>query len=242
MMASGQRGRCQDDRQARWHISTAREQGNHRNNAADCPVPYLMRSARHFLWVWLLWSTAADFAAAANAWELSEAQNTAVRAGDVVVVAVRDSGTAGHRTAMIHAAVLVRAPVEAVFKVMTDCPAAPSWVPHLVSCAVLESDSQRGWDVIAHEVDYGWFAPRVRYVFRASYTDVSAIRFEHVSGDFETNEGIWALTPVDSGAATLVTYRVRSRPKMYVPNWLYERSIRAEIPGLLKALRERVRR
>lgn len=179
-------------------------------------------------------------ASASDAWQLSEAQNVAVRAGDIVVVAVREVGAAGHRTAMINAAVVVQAPVEVVFEVMTDCPAAPSWVPHLVSCAVMESDAQGGWDVIAHEVDYGWFAPRVRYAFRATYTDARTIRFEHVSGDFETNEGMWSLTPADAGAATLITYRVRSRPRMYVPNWLYERSIRAEIPGLLKALRERV--
>lgn len=181
-------------------------------------------------------------AAGADAWQLSEAQIAAVRAGEVVVVAVRERGAAGHRTATINAAVLVRAPIEAVFKVMTDCPAAASWVPHLVSCAVLEADVQGGWEVIAHEVDYGWFAPRVRYAFRATYTDARSIRFEHVSGDFETNEGMWSLRPTDSGTATLVTYRVRSRPRMYVPNWLYERSIRAEIPALLKALRERAAR
>lgn len=219
-----------------------RSEADFRNNTAGCPVLFSMESTRRYRWFCLLSLAAADSVAAGSAWDLSDAQNIAVRAGEVVVVAVRDGGAAGHRTATIHAAVRVQAAVQAVFEVMTDCAAAPSWVPHLVSCVVLESDPRGGWEVIAHEVDYGWFAPRVRYTFRASYTGSNTIRFEHVRGDFEKNEGIWSLMPLDDGAATLVTYRVQSRPKMYVPNWLYERSIRAGIPELLKALRERVPR
>ena len=176
----------------------------------------------------------------ASAWDLSSVQEASVRAGDIVVVAVRDGAADGRGAATIQAAVLIQAPAAKVFDAMTDCAAAPAWVPHLVRCAVLESDPGGRWEVIAHEVDYGWFAPRVRYTFRAHYTVPSSVRFEHVSGDFESNEGIWSLVPRDGGVATLVTYRVKSRPKMHVPTWLYERGVRAEIPRLLQSLRSRV--
>ena len=173
------------------------------------------------------------------AWELSAAQSAAVRAGEVVVVATRGPDGAQRDGAAVQAAVEVPAPVATLFRIMTDCAAAPSWVPHLVRCTVLERDPAGQWELISHEVDYGWFAPKIFYVFRATYTDNSTIRFAHVSGDFEKNDGVWSLTPVADGAATLVTYRVQSRPRLYVPTWLYERSIRAELPALLRALRAR---
>jgi len=31
---------------------------------------------------------------------------------------------------------------------------------------------------------------------------------------------------------------VRTRPKFYVPQWLYRRAVRAELPGMLRALRK----
>lgn len=185
---------------------------------------------------------AAQAVAGVPAWPLSDPQSAAVQAGEIVVVATREPDGAQRRGAAVQAAVIVTAPVAQVFRVMTDCVDASSWVPHLVSCTVLERDQQGRWELIAHEVDYGWFAPRVSYVFRATYTDDSTVRFAHVSGDFEKNDGVWSLTPVSDGAATLVTYRVQSRPRIYVPDWLYERSVRAELPALLRALRERVAR
>ena len=195
---------------------------------------------------WFIWlpfiGGAMDALADAPAWEMSATQRGMMAAGQIVVVGARDSEGAADRAAVIRAAVQIQAPRDTVFQIMTDCAAAASWVPHLVSCQVLERDPAGSWEVIAHRVDYGWFAPRVDYVFRARYENRSRIIFEHVSGDFDQNEGMWALETVSDGTATVLTYRVRSQPKMYVPSWLYQRSVESELPALLRALRARAQR
>ncbi len=202
-----------------------------------------MPNRRNTLLMWLpLLGGAMTALADAPAWELNAAQRAMIATGQIVVVGDRDSKGAAGRAAVIQAAVRIQAPRETVFQIMTDCAAAAAWVPHLVRCEVVERDPAGSWEVIAHRVDYGWYAPRVEYVFRARYENRSRIIFEHVSGDFDQNEGMWALETVEDGAATLLTYRVRSQPKMYVPSWLYQRSVESELPALLRALRTRAQR
>jgi uncharacterized membrane protein len=173
---------------------------------------------------------------------LSSADVAAVERGDVVVVAARDTTGADTPATSAHAAIRISASPERVFAVMTDCALAPAWVPRLVSCQVLESDPARATEVIAHQVDYGWFAPRIQYSFRTHYENRRRIRFEHVGGDLLENEGAWELALAADGVATIVTYRVRTRPRFAVPQRLYQLGVSREIPALLRALRARAER
>lgn len=177
--------------------------------------------------------------AGAAAWSLSAAQRAAIERREIVVVADRTAATDGRGTVVARAAVRIAAAPDTVFAIMTDCLSATTWVPHLVSCRVLQSDPGTATDLIEHRVDYGWFVPRIDYVFRARHTDRRRIAFENVSGDLDENEGVWDLEPIADGQATIVTYTVRTRPKFKVPQWLYRRGVQAEIPGLLDALRKR---
>jgi uncharacterized membrane protein len=178
-------------------------------------------------------------AATGAAWILSAAQRAAVERGEVVVVAERGAAPPGQPAAETSAAVRVAATPEAVFDVLTDCAAAPAWMPHLVECRVLETDAAGTSELVAHRIHYGWFAPRIDYVFRTHLADRRRITFENVSGDLAQNDGVWALEGAADGASTLVTYTVRARPRFYVPQWLYRRAVRAELPDMLRALRQR---
>jgi Polyketide cyclase / dehydrase and lipid transport len=100
-------------------------------------------------------------------------------------------------------------------------------------------DAARATELIAHRVHYGWFAPRIDYVFRVQLRDRRSISFANVSGDLAQNDGAWELETAADGVSTIVTYAVRTRPKFYVPQWLYRRAVRAELPAMLRALRER---
>ncbi len=181
-------------------------------------------------------------AGSAAAWTLSGAEAAAVERGDVVVVATRDNSGGSPSSTSARAAIRIAATPDRVFGVMTDCALAPAWVPRLVSCQVLESDPSGATEVIEHQVDYGWFAPRIQYSFRARYENRRRIRFAHVGGDLLENEGAWELAPASDGVSTIVTYRVRTRPRFAVPQWLYQRGVSHEIPGLLRALRARAER
>lgn len=173
------------------------------------------------------------------AWTLAPAQREAAERGEIVIADSRDPAADGRDAAIARAAVRIAASPDRVFDVMTDCAAAASWVPFMVHCRVLETQAGGAEQLIAHRVDYGWYAPQVDYVFRAHYEDRRQIRFANVSGDLLENDGLWSLELAADGTSTLVTYRVRVRPKFYLPQWLYLRGLRSEIPALLAALRAR---
>ncbi len=178
-------------------------------------------------------------AASTAAWPLTPAQRAAVERGDIVVVAERRAARSDQPVSATLAALKVAATPDAVFDVLTDCAAAPAWMPHLVECRILEADAAGTSELIAHRVHYGWFAPRIDYVFRVQLRDRRRITFENVSGDLAQNDGAWALEAAADGTSTIVTYTVSTRPKFYVPQWLYRRAVRAELPGMLRALRQR---
>jgi ribosome-associated toxin RatA of RatAB toxin-antitoxin module len=177
--------------------------------------------------------------AGAAAWPLDATQRAAVERGEILVIAARDDAPGGRGAATARAALRIAAPPDKVFDVMTDCASAARWVPRMLSCEVIESDPARSMELIAHRVDYGWYAPRIDYVFRARYEGRRRIAFDHVSGDLEANDGAWELERAADGVSTVVTYTVRTKPAFYLPQWLYLRGVQAEIPALLRALRAR---
>lgn len=138
----------------------------------------------------------------------------------------------------VRAAVRIEAPASSVYAAMTNCDVALQFVPHLRECVVVDRDPQGRSEVISHVSDVGWFMPESRYTFRADYDPPTSIDFRHVSGDFRENEGRWELVPVDSGRATIVTYRVRVIPSIPVPQWAVRRVLKRELPRLLRALRD----
>ena len=133
---------------------------------------------------------------------------------------------------------LVDAPPAVVFEMMTRCAeaaevcAAPSKL-----CRVRERSADKSWELVEHEIDLGWYAPRLKYVFRADFVADQSIAFRQVSGDFKANHGMWELEPADSGNRTLLRYRVYLDPPGYVPTWLARSTFKRELPQMLTDLR-----
>jgi uncharacterized protein YndB with AHSA1/START domain len=167
-------------------------------------------------------------------WALSELQLRQVRAGGIIA----EGDIAPDRMAAdVRAAVQVSAPPETVFRTLTDCARALRFVPHLKRCAVVDTAPDGTWQDVEHHSDYGWFAPRAHYVFRANYEKFSRIRFNHLRGDFRVNQGLWEFIPVDEGRATLVTYQARLVPDFYVPRWMMRSMLKRDLPELMRGLR-----
>ena len=141
----------------------------------------------------------------------------------------------------VSAAVLIAAPSEAIWRVMTDCAQALTFVSGLKVCRRLESAPDGTWDIIEHEVKYSWILPRTRYVFRADYLRPHRIHFERVSGDLKEQEGQWILEP-QPDAGTVVVYEIHLDPGFFVPQRVVRRALRKDVPALLTALRARVER
>jgi ribosome-associated toxin RatA of RatAB toxin-antitoxin module len=170
---------------------------------------------------------AADF-------ELTPAEAQRVAENEIVI---RANLAPNARRGTVRAAMLIDAPPAVVFQMMTRCPDAVHYVPHLRMCRVRERAADLSWEVVEQELDFGWYAPRLRYVFRADLVTDQSITFRQVSGDFKANEGIWEFEPSGSGEQTLLRYRVYIDPPGYVPNWLARSTFKRELPQMLDELR-----
>jgi ribosome-associated toxin RatA of RatAB toxin-antitoxin module len=131
---------------------------------------------------------------------------------------------------------LIDAPPAVVFQMMTSCADALEYVPHLRLCRVRDRAADLTWELVEHEIDFGWYAPRVKYVFRADMVTDHSITFRQVSGDFKANHGIWEFEPMP-GERTLLRYRVYMDPPGYIPNWLARSTFKRELPQMLTELR-----
>ena len=167
-------------------------------------------------------------------WEPDAGERARLLAGEIIVHADIDPSGASGRA---RAAVWIAAPREQVYAWMTDCPKALTFVPRMTGCTILQTGPEPGSALIAHEVDYSWFLPRMHYVFRARNTFPAQVEFQEASGDLAINRGSWRLAAVPDAGHTLVIYEVRIKPRLYVPQWLVRRSLRKDLPDLLTALR-----
>ena len=169
---------------------------------------------------------AADF-------ELTPAETQRVEKDEIVIRASLDASA---RRGTVRAAMLIDAPPALVFESMNHCADAVRYVPHLRLCRVRERAADASWALVEQEIDFGWYAPRLRYVFRAEFVADQSIAFHQVSGDFKAYEGIWEFEPAD-GQRTLLRYRVYIDPPGYVPNWLARSTFKRELPQMLADLR-----
>lgn len=166
---------------------------------------------------------------------LSDAETRLLARREVLVRATLD---ANHRRGTVRAAVLIDAPPSVVFHAMTHCADAFEFVPHLKACRVRESAPDASFGIVEHEIDFGWYTPRIRWVFRADFVRDKSIVFRQISGDFKKNEGAWELEAGADGASTLLKYQAAIDPPSFIPNWLARSTYKRELPQMLEDLRQ----
>jgi ribosome-associated toxin RatA of RatAB toxin-antitoxin module len=158
------------------------------------------------------------------------AQGARGERGDIrIESALQSTGRGG----TVVAELVIRAPADTVFAAMSRCTDALKYLPHLRHCREWPGDE--GSLLVEHEVDFGWYAPRIRYVFRAELDPGRRISFRQVQGDFTVNEGVWELEPTEGG--TRVRYRARVEAPSYIPGWLARAALTREFPRMLSELR-----
>ncbi len=173
---------------------------------------------------------------AAMSLELDDMDWERLGAGEVVVKTDKVDGTR-----RVEAAIVIEQPSEAIWQVMLDCPNAPEFVPNMKSCEVLEQAEDASWEIIEHQVKYGWLAPKTVYQFRAEYKPLQQIHFERISGDLKHLEGDWMLEPVAGlEGYVLVSYSVFIDPGFLVPGFITRGALKDDLPDVMQSLRERV--
>ena len=189
-----------------------------------------------FGWLTICLALAGSTGARAADFELTPAETQKVDAREIVIRANLDSG---QRRGTVRAAVKIKAPPAVVFQVMGSCADAVQYVPHLRLCRVRDRAHDGSWQLVEQEIDFGWYAPRLKWVFRADFVKDQSITFHQVTGDFKANSGMWEFEAIDGGAGTLLRYRATIDPPGYVPNWLARSTFKRELPQMLTDLRRR---
>jgi ribosome-associated toxin RatA of RatAB toxin-antitoxin module len=181
-----------------------------------------------------LWLAFACAGVQAADFELTPGEIRRVNQGEIVIRADLDDS---QRRGTVRAALFVDAEPGVVFQSMIHCEDALEYVPHLRRCRLHPQAGDPAVMLVEHEIDFGWYAPRMRYTFRADLVEDRSITFQQVSGDFKVNEGRWELEPDATGKRTLLRYRVQLDPPGYVPNWLARSTFRKSLPRMLRDLK-----
>lgn len=139
--------------------------------------------------------------------------------------------------ARVRAAIDIPVPPDVVWKSMLDCAHTKHVVPGMETCRVLSRDAGGRWDIREHIVNWAWFMPRVRNVFRSDYEPPRRLRFNKVEGDLRLSSGEWLLVPQKSGQATRVHYRSILSADVPAPNFIVVEALRRDLVTVMKNLR-----
>jgi len=191
---------------------------------------------QEFRWLALIGCLAVATGAYAADFQLTPDEARRAQAREVVIRSALD---AGQRRGTVRAAIRIDAPPAVVFQVMMSCADAVQYVPHLRVCRVRDRARDGSSQLVEQEIDFGWYAPRLKWTFRAEFVQDASITFRQVTGDFKQNYGLWEFEATDAGAGTLLRYRATIDPPGYVPNWLARSTFKRELPQMLTDLRKR---
>lgn len=138
----------------------------------------------------------------------------------LVVVEEKDD----HSLKLVTGGVLVEAPPEVVWGVITDYAKYPEWMPEVEEMTVLKEEGN------VREVRYDLLFKisiikrKVTYTMRMLSKKPERIEWELIDGDFDYSVGGWQLVPAKGGKATMA----------YYSTYTNLRSMGALIGGLLK--------
>ncbi len=159
---------------------------------------------------------------------------------DAVYIHVGKVTDALGKSAQISSAIYIKATPEAIWAVITDCSRAPSYVPGLKKCEILQKDPDGRWDIRRHTNKISPFLPKIKSEFRSEYTYPTSIHFNSAGGDMDTNSGIWAFAYDKANGKTLVSYNARVASKTIIPDKTIRKALKKNIPKVMRALRAEV--
>jgi len=149
--------------------------------------------------------------------------------GDIVLLEADSSRSGG--SARVQA--LIRAPVQAVWNVITSCEQSFVFVNGLQQCRVIEEDEARA--LVHQVVKTGWLAPTQDFIFESLREPYSGIRFQLVEGNLKEMEGAWRFT--ESPEGIYVDYSIRVRPRLPVPGFIVSWVMRRGMPDIIACIR-----
>ena len=161
-----------------------------------------------------------------------EKQRQQILAGKVLAIPVNTNDKGG----TVWGAVRVDAPAEDIFNSIVYCNGGTSAHKTMRNCKTIEKDAEH--EIAEHQIKYHWLVPRQIYRFRGDYDGFTRIRFRVLDGDLKKLDGGWDLFPIEGTEAFLVRYYATIQPKFPTPRWIIRKSLKKEIPAMLKVMKD----
>ncbi|MBM3422283.1 MAG: SRPBCC family protein [Chlorobi bacterium] len=142
-------------------------------------------------------------------------------------------------TTGVSAKIFIDAPPEAVWAALTDYDNLSATLPKVVSSRAAE---RHGTTVLLDQTGKTgifFFEKTVTFRLRVEEEYLRRIRFEQVSGDFETYRGTWAIEELPERNGTILLYEAEIKPAFFAPAVLVSFVQRQDLPGILKAHKRR---
>jgi ribosome-associated toxin RatA of RatAB toxin-antitoxin module len=129
----------------------------------------------------------------------------------------------------------VAARPETVFRVVTDYESYPQFIDEIVEAEIL---AQSGDDV-----DCRFLAEiakkRFQYTLRLQHTPFERTRWTLIDGDFKQNSGGWDFQAIQDGNRTHVVYTVEIDLGLFIPKFIVNTLVGANMPKMLEAVKQR---
>lgn len=162
----------------------------------------------------------------------NEQQRQKILAGEVISIPVHTDEKGG----TVWGAIRIDAPARDIFNSIVYCNGKTSAHKTMRNCKTIEKDAEH--EIAEHQIKYHWLVPRQKYLFRGDYTGFTRIRFRVLEGDLKKLDGGWDLFPIENTGAYLVRYYATIQPRLPTPKWLIRKSLKKEIPAMLKVMKE----
>lgn len=158
---------------------------------------------------------------------------------DEPYVKIALSKTVDGKVLDIQAHIVVDASREQIWRVMTDCVRAGTYVPGLKKCEVLESASDGSWDIRRHIGKGNGLFKGSKSEFKSFYTYPRHIDVMRTGGDYKKLDAEWILEALDKNK-TKIIYNCELSAKTNLPNGLVKSFVKKRMKKTLKALNTEV--
>lgn len=150
-------------------------------------------------------------------------------AGDVVLEETRLDETGGS----VRATILVRAPVERIWNVVSGCEYALRYLAGMEDCEIPVDLPSRA--ITRHVVDAGLLAPTLDYTFETRREPHKLMEIVLVEGNVKQIDGYWKFSPAHGGI--LVEHEIHVQPRVPAPRWIVRRKLRKDLPRMMLCIR-----
>ena len=159
--------------------------------------------------------------------------------GEILVRDASVKGPDGVQRLRGQAVALIDAPPEAVWRVITDHPHFPEFMPGVVHCEIVEDTGTAR--LVAYGVKVKWMS--ISYHLRLRY-DHDTFHVEYALDpsfphDVSDAQGTWDLRPLDDGKRTRVVYSVYLDSGRFVPRFIERYLSKRQLPEILENVRSR---